>query len=330
MKQRIEWLAVLRGLNILLVVMVHVQLIDISTGTNHLFCKLMTFPFHPVRMPLFIFVSGGLLYLSRIKKNVSVADLYKDKFQRIMIPFFFFVLVYFIIKALFNEFTKSPMEISWSYFFQSFIYYRGGYPSEPLWYLAVLMFLMLMYPLYCYLCNSKWKMLSFFLFCCATYFIDTDLNSTWNVCYILELQHYLVYFFFGIFFFRYELYQYITKDTFVVGLIIAYGLLYHYNISLITSLEGIIMMCAVCMKVAHYIPSLFSSFREYIFQIYLMSMPFQVFVELILWKHLFYNEQWFYLFYVLNVSFGLIIPVIISKVVEHCPVRIIRFCFGLT
>ena len=39
MKQRIEWLAVLRGLNILLVVMVHVQLVDMSTGQNHAFCN---------------------------------------------------------------------------------------------------------------------------------------------------------------------------------------------------------------------------------------------------------------------------------------------------
>ena len=46
MKQRIEWLAVLRGLNILLVIMVHVQLVNMLTGENHLFCRALAFHFY--------------------------------------------------------------------------------------------------------------------------------------------------------------------------------------------------------------------------------------------------------------------------------------------
>ena len=116
MKQRIEWLAVLRGINILLVVIVHVQLVDMSTGANHLFCSNISIPFHPIRMPLFIFISGGLLYLSRIKKDVSTKKLYIDKFQRIMIPFIFFIFVYYLIKITFNQFAKTPTELSLNYF----------------------------------------------------------------------------------------------------------------------------------------------------------------------------------------------------------------------
>ena len=100
-KERIEWLAVLRGLNILLVVMVHIQLIDMSTGENHAFCTALNYPFHPIRMPLFIFVSGGLLYLSRISKNIPILELYKDKCQRILIPFVFFCNCIFFDKGIF-------------------------------------------------------------------------------------------------------------------------------------------------------------------------------------------------------------------------------------
>jgi len=329
MKQRIEWLAVLRGLNILLVVMVHVQLIDMSTGANHYFCELMALPFHPVRMPLFVFVSGGLLYLSRIRKSVRVADLYKDKFQRIVIPYLFFVVAYFVIKALFNQFSKSPIELSCAYFLKSFVYYRGGYPSQPLWYLAVLMFFMLMYPLFCYLCRSKWKMSTFLLFCCTVYFIDSDLESPWNVCYILELHHYLVYFFFGIFFFRYELFRYVENVLLLPVLVVLYAVCYYYSIPLLTSLVGIVMMCAMCMKIAQHLPMLFSSFREYIFQIYLMSLPFQNVVELILWRQL-YDERLFFFFYLLNVVAGLFVPVLIAKVIERSDSTWLRHCFGLS
>ena len=328
MKQRIEWLAVLRGFNILLVVMVHIQLVDMSTGTNHLFCSAVAFPFHPIRMPLFIFISGGLLYLSRIRKNISTKALYKDKFQRIMIPFFFFVIAYYILKIVFNEFAKTPTELSLSYFLQSFIYFRG-FPSQPLWFLAVLMMFMLMYPLFCYLCDNKYRMACFFLFCSAIYFIDSNLDSPYNVFYVLDIQHYLVYFFFGILFFRYELYNYIKSTGALLILILLYVVSYYYSIDLLISIVGIMMMCSLCLKIAQYLPNLFSSFREYIFQIYLMSLPFQTFVELILWKNVFYYEEFFYLFYAINLLAGLFMPVLIAKLVERCHVKMIRLCFGL-
>ena len=327
-KERIQWLGILRGLNILLVIMVHVQLVDMSTGENHSFCNALSFPFHPIRMPLFIFISGGLLYLSRIRKNISTKALYKDKFQRIMIPFVFFVIVYYLIKATFNQFAKTPIDLSWSNFLESFIYYRG-HSSQPLWFLAVLMFLMLMYPLFCYLCKNKYRMIAFLLFCCGIFFIDTDLESRWNVFYILEVQHYLVYFFFGIFFFRFELYKYIENIGILLVLVLLYAACYYFSLGLLTSFIGISMMCALCLKIGTYMPKLFSSFREYIFQIYLMSLPFQNFVELILWKKLFYNEEFVYVFYMLNVLVGLFIPVIISKLVERCNIKFVRLCFGL-
>ena len=327
-KERIQWLGILRGLNILLVIMVHVQLVDISTGENHSFCNALSFPFHPIRMPLFIFISGGLLYLSRIRKNISTKALYKDKFQRIMIPFVFFVIVYYLIKATFNQFAKTPIDLSWSNFLESFIYYRG-HSSQPLWFLAVLMFLMLMYPLFRYLCDNKYRMIAFLLFCCGIFFIDTDLESRWNVFYILEVQHYLVYFFFGIFFFRFELYKYIENIGILLVLVLLYAACYYFSLGLLTSFIGISMMCALCLKIGTYMPKLFSSFREYIFQIYLISLPFQNFVELILWKKLFYNEEFVYVFYVLNVLVGLFIPVIISKLVERCNIKFVRLCFGL-
>ena len=328
MKQRIEWLAVLRGLNILLVVMVHIQLVDMSTGTNHSFCSAVAFPFHPIRMPLFIFISGGLLYLSRIRKNIPTKALYKDKFQRIMIPFLFFVIAYYVLKVVFNEFAKTPTELSWSYFLQSFVYFRG-YPSQPLWFLAVLMMFMLMYPLFCYLCDNKYRMACFFLFCSAIYFIDSNLDSPYNVFYVMDIQHYLVYFFFGILFFRYELYNYIKSTGALLILILLYVVSYYYSIDLLTSIVGIMMMCSLCLKVAQYLPNLFSSFREYIFQIYLMSLPFQTFVELILWKNVFYYEEFFYLFYAINLLAGLFMPVLIAKLVERCHIKMIRLCFGL-
>ena len=138
-----------------------------------------------------------------------------------------------------------------------------------------------------------------------------------------------VYFFFGIFFFRFELYKYIDSAVILFILLLLYAVCYYYSITLLTSMIGIMMICSLCLMIGRYFPKLFSSFREYIFQIYLMSLPFQTFVELILWKHYFYHEQLFYLFFALNLLSGLFIPVFISKLVERCPIKAIRLCFGL-
>ena len=121
------------------------------------------------------------------------------------------------------------------------------------------------------------------------------------------------------------------RQPFIIPLLVVlYAISYYYHIPLLTSFLGIMMMCAVCLKTAQYLPNLFSSFREYIFPIYLLSLPIQNFVELILWKQLFYDENLFFLFYGLNLFSGLYIPVLISKVIERCPIKTIRLCFGLS
>ena len=94
--ERLEWLSLMRGLSIVLVVMFHVQLVDMATGENHSLCTTLPTIFTPIRMPFFIFTSGGLLYLSRIRREWTTRALYADKLRRIAIPFVFFVTFYYL------------------------------------------------------------------------------------------------------------------------------------------------------------------------------------------------------------------------------------------
>lgn len=325
---RIEWLAILRGLNILLVVMCHINLIDMQTGLNNKFCTDMTYPFHPLRMPLFIFCSGGLLYLSRIKKSWKTKDLYKDKIRRIMVPFFFFCFVYYFFKLLVNQYVKTQVDFSLCNFIESF-YLFNDHPTAPLWFLATLMTLMVMYPLFCFLCRETYRMVIFIIFCAAIYFVDFTPLCSDNIFYLFTLNHYLIYFFFGIFFFKFEMYKYMDNVAYFIIFIIAYALAYHYEVNLLSSILGILWMISLSMIIARFVPHLFSEYREYIYQIYLMSIPFQAFVELILWKKLFYNENLFYIFYFLNLLVGLYMPLLISKIVERTNFNFIKMCLGL-
>lgn len=328
MKQRLEWLSLLRGLTILLVVMFHVQLIDMSTGENHTFCETVSYPFRFVRMPTFIFVSGGLLYLSRIKSGWSTVNLYIDKTKRILLPFLFFVTFFYFFKVAFNSFVKTKVTLSVGMFLESFVIYTD-HPSAHLWFLVTLIELMLLYPLFRWLCERKVSMFLFFIFSVLFFFMDLSFLADYNYFNIANFNRYLVFFFFGITFFRYEGWKWTTSWQASLLLLVVYVVLYLLQVPLFTSFVGILLLLSISQQVALFVPKLFGSFRDYIFPIYLMSFVFQPFVELVLWKKLFYNENLFLLFYVLNVLTGIYGSVVVSKLVERIPIRFVRYCFGL-
>lgn len=327
-RDKIDWLGIARGITIILVLTHHTQLVDKSTGECFEFCTTIGNLCVPFRMALFIFISGGLLYLSRICKNWSVKDLYIDKAKRLLIPFVFFVTVYYIMKVVFSGFVKTQSDFTIRFYLESFVYYKE-HPSFTLWFLSTLSTFMLMYPLFRFLCRKVIYMCGFLVFCIAFYFVDL-FEYVPNVFNLAKINLYLVFFFSGIFFFRYNLYKYLDSYIALIASTAVYVLSYYYlGENIIASFSGIFMMCSLSQILARYVPNLFSSFRDNIYQIYLMSMIFQGFVELVLWKKLFYNEDLVLFFYVLNILSGIIFPMLVVKVVEKCPVKIVRMCFGL-
>jgi hypothetical protein len=280
-------------------------------------------------MPLFIFTSGGLLFLSRINKGWPVGRLYVDKVRRILVPMVFFVTVYYLLKMAMAPFVKTQTDISITDFLLSFaIYYR--HPSEHLWFLMVLMWFMLMYPLFRYLCKSNKGMVCFLLCCAALHFVEIPHEPEHNYFYLFTVNHYLFFFFSGIFFFKYKLYDYLNGWKATLLFAALYVLFYQVLVCwFLASITGILAIISLCRLVARYLPGLFGSFRDYIYQIYLLSLIFQGVVELILWQKLFYSPSLLLFFFVLNVLFGIYGPVLIAKVVERTPWQWLHLLFGL-
>ena len=327
-RDKYDWLDIAKGITIILVMIFHAQLVDKKTDECYGFCRIFSDLCDPVIMPLFFFISGELLYLSRIRNNWNVKDLYVDKAKRLIIPFVFFVNVYFLIKLFFNGLVKTQASISVEYYLKSYVFF-AGYSSGALWFLATLFTLMLMYPLFRFLCRKTAYMSVFLAFCIGFYFVDLS-EYIPNVFNIAGINNYLVFFFSGIFFFRYNINKYFDSYLVMIFSTVSYFLCYyHFGYNFIVSLSGIFMICSWSHILARYVPGMFSSFRDNIYQIYLMSMIFQAFVELVLWKKLFYNENLVFLFYVLNILSGIVFPMLVVKVVKKCPVKIVRMCFGL-
>lgn len=326
-KENITWIAIAKAIAIISVISVHAQFLNHSTGESFAFCSTIKDLMTPWDMALFFSLSGGLLYTTRIKRKISVGKLYKDKIVRTLVPFAFFVVVYFCVKIFVGQGAKTPVHASCDLFVRSFFFYEGM-PSAFLWFLPTLFDLMLLHPLYVFVCKQKWLECGFLLLSLILYFLDLECfwqYGAFGWCYV---SRYLVYFFLGIVAFKNNLCRHLDN---VIALLISAAILtvgIWFQVPLLHGLGGVATALSISMLIAHRFSAIFSSFRDYIFQIYLLSMFFQGVVELVLWRR-FYNENLIIPFFLLNVLSGIYGPVFVTKIVKRIPFKAFRLCFGM-
>lgn len=327
---QINWLSILRGLTIVLVLTYHVRLLNISTGECYQWILEIGKFFKPFRMSTFVMVSGALLYYTRINKNWSTGALYKDKIIRIGLPLISCTCIGNLMQLIFNGYVKTPKEVTLSSFFQSFIEYNNT-PWPHRWYLMVLLFMMFLYPFYRFVLCNKTRTLGILLLLFILEPLDYRSSVETNWLYFFSLNKYLPFFFLGIVIFKYQWYHFFDKWYLPPLLWIMYCLLLinNYGDNIIESLTGSIAMVSTAMQADRIIPTLCLSFRKYIFQIYLFGIVFQAFVELIVWRGIGCPDNFVIPFWCLNMLAGIYMPVFLSKFVEKISYRPIRLCFGL-
>lgn len=327
---QINWLSILRGLTIVLVLTYHVRLLNLSTGECYAWILDIGKAFKPFRMPTFVMVSGALLYFTRINKKWSTGALYKDKIIRIGLPLVFCTCIGNIMQLIFNGYVKTPKDVTLPSFFMSFVEYNST-PWPHRWYLMVLIFMMSLYPFYRYVLRNKTRTLIvlLLLFIFEQFDFRSCVETNW--LYLFSLNKYLPFFFLGIVIFKYQWYRYLDRWYLPILLWIVYCLLmvYDYGDNTVGAIVGSMAMVSTAMLADRIIPALCSSFRQYIFQIYLFGIVFQSFVELIVWRGLGCPDNLVVLFWCLNMLAGVYMPVFLSKIVEKIPYRSIRLCFGL-
>lgn len=329
-QNKIVWLSIIQGWAILLVVVGHVNLFTYSGTENemypagaliHRFC----YSFH---MPLFMFISGGLLYLTRLKRGFTTKNLYKDKFKRLALPFIFFTLVGFAIKVPFSSFTKRGVDISVAGLFNSLWDPANG-PLAELWFVATLIWLMLFYPLYVAAFKSIWT--EFLLLAVSAipllFDLEMDIAGWLNFTDVFSFSFYFIG---GMLFFKYDGVGFMEKRFWVTILLTAlyFVLFFFYPVRLLISLLGILCSFGWGCAVARRFPTLFSSFRDSSFQIFLVGIFPQMLLELFVWKR-FHAEWMIPLFYAVSCVAALYCGHLTVKIVQRVRWRQIRWLFGL-
>lgn len=335
---QLDWLAILRSITIILVVMAHVRLWNTTTEANYDFIDVINTFFAPLRMPVFVMVSGALLYYTRISKGWKTVALYKDKAIRIGLPLVFCTILGNVMQLIFNGFVKNPIDITLTSFLQSFVLYTG-FPWPHRWYLATLLIMMALYPLFTRL-DTWWKALLFEVILFGIYPINYGFTCEHNWFQLFTLNKYLIFFYTGILIFQFEWWKKIQQHALIIATImwIIYIIGYLTKINTlpflietfpILQLYSIFMMLSSAMVIAHILPHCFTTIRNYIFQIYLFGIAFQAFIELIVWRGIGCPNSLVILFYILNILVGIYAPICLSLIVKKTHNNFLQLCIGL-
>ena len=322
MKKQIDWLAILRGWAVLLVIIFHATLFmeqhaDSVESFLGIFNELFYF-----RMPLFFFISGYLLCYTKILKNGSFGSIIRERVPRILIPYIVITWGVYFSKLIAGMFISlgSPVEFSAKIIIDMFLYPYTRNPWPTLWFLNTIIVFFLCYPLLKLSLKNVFTTVSTFLLLTVFYLVVSPLEI--EILNFPFVAKYFVFFYFGLLFARFELYKYgknIAIFLISAGIMIAVFTLWKYNIISLTfflllySLAGIYISIYFAMQCEKIIPTLFSSFRKYYYQIYLVSPFFHIAVCLAYEKMDSNNPL---LFIVISAILGLYGPVLICKAAE--------------
>lgn len=326
MKQKITWLQILQGWSMLLVVIGHITLTGTFENPDTPISAAIETIIYSFHMPLFMFISGFLFYLTKISRDKAYPEVVTDKLKRLGAPYLFFTIFTFIVKFIFAPFIKRPVELSLSQFVDCFLY-PGSNPLSEMWFVATLFIIMLLYPLLKYMITSALKTGLLLLGCIAlNLFFPTDIDM---LC-LSSVAYMLLFFSLGILFCQHNLQRFLATPW---TLVILTALFAAFTLTpgcpeLLLNLSGIFFSVSLALNLAPVAPRLFSSFRDYTFQIFLLGIFPQIAVR-IFYARLPHNEFSYWALYLASIVLGIYIPVLIAKVIQKSRSALVRRCFGL-
>lgn len=332
-ENKIMWLSIVQGWAILLVIIGHANCFTYEEAPAypvitygfydfiHRFC----YAFH---MPLFMFVSGGLLYYSRISRGFSVKALYVDKLKRLLLPYLFITIIAFFIKGLLVSNAKRGVDMSVGGFFNALFDPNTG-PMIELWFVGTLMWLMALYPVYKVALKSVWTELILLGVTLIAFIIADDISvKGW-----FSLNNVFSFSFFfvgGILFFKYSIYRWFERRIWLtIAVTILFFVMLEIRASILfTSIPGILMSIGWGVTIVYRFPGMFSWFRDYSYQIYLLGLFPQMFVELFVWTKV--HNAWLQVPYVIvSCASAIIFAIVVSKITKRFRPAWMRWLIGL-
>lgn len=324
-KRKIDWLTVLQGFSMLLVVIGHVMLTNVSNDPSTPIATKIQDVIYSFHMPLFVFISGWLFFYTCINKEKSYKDVIIAKLRRLGMPFLAFTLMATLLKLAFPSLMHR--QVTTQELVDTFILFRSN-PLSEMWFIVVLLVLMMFYPVYRMAFKQK-SSTCILLFISLILFI---LPPQITVFYIKKVCHMAPFFVGGMLCCKYELQEYM-RSFLALGVSSVMFVLWnvmgviHDSMNFFPICIGIFFSFSLCINIAKICPKLFSSFRDYTFQIFLIGIFFQMVIR---WGYVRLEQEWLFVpLWLLSVVIGVYAPTLIAKIIEMKAPKHLKICFGL-
>ena len=326
MGKKIEWLAVLQGFSMLLVVIGHVSftngtVIDPSPFAAHI--ERIIYTFH---MPLFIFISGWLFYYTCIGREKPYKNMLVSKVKRLVVPFWAFTLVTMALKMAFPQLMHRVVDRE--EIINTFLLFSSN-PLGEMWFIVVLFELMLIYPVYRLITkNDLTATLGLGVAVALSFLVPERL--TWFQFH--QFSQMAPFFVAGILCCKYGWQRHLDTVWALATTLLWFvacnvlGMLPE-SMKIVTVSAGIAFSFSLCLSLARFRPQLFGSFRDYTFQIFLMGIFFQMVIRWIYVK--FDNELLFWPLWLISVLIGVYAPTLIAIALDKYAPKYMKMCFGL-
>lgn len=325
-KDEIVWLSVLQGWAMLLVVIGHVRH-GASTFVWETPLQNFIYSFH---MPLFMFISGYLFYLTQMRKSKAYSEMIKNKAQRLLIPYFILSLVTLLLKVTFSQYMRRPANFSFDQILDAFVFLTNN-PLGEMWFINALFGLFLLYPLYKIMDDKSWaEAMMLFVFIFLYFWRPTNLAFVLDFSSICRMG---VFFYTGLLLAKYCSLEKLAHWGMFAVLSAFLLLVFFFKelnsvLGLLCAFAGIFASYSLALNLVKVAPSIFISFRNYTYQIFLLGIFPQIFVRIVFNK-LALGDYVVILMYVVSIALGIYSSVLISKIVQKSDIAVIKHPLGL-
>ena len=321
----VNWLLILQGWTMLWVVIGHSNLEE--PGCNPVFEEFLYSFAYSFHMPLFMLISGWLFYYTRLSSSEinnpwTFGGVLKDKVVRILIPGLVFSIIAYAVKLAFPGDVSRQVSLNGAEIAHSYLYPNDN-PLRELWFLVTLFWFFALFPLWKAVLSKNWSTWILLLVLCVLHFVHPQ-------CELLCLDRvfdFAIWFYLGIIASRYNAVDKLKGKHFVWFLpvsICIYVLGRVYS-PFIATVGGILLSFSIALVLDKLLPSVFSSFRKYTYQIFLLGIFVQILVKI-----LYHHHAWPYIpCYLLCILLGIYVPVIVAKTVEMINWEPLMICYGL-
>lgn len=330
--EKINWLLILQGWSMLLVVVGHAGLNGLDMSTEPAFSRIIREHIYSFHMPLFMVISGYLYYLTKVKRNTQYIPLIRNKLYRLGIPFLFFTAATICVKPWFNSLMGRPAQFSLGEFINAILYPQNN-PLGEMWFIGTLFMLFVYSPIFKFALKNIYTEIGLLIIvlCCRLIPVRLGIDL---LCTDIVLR-YAVWFYAGMLFCKYSIQNRLDKFIWLPISVLLYGITYYFYsqayspvTSFIVTVSGCLMSFSLAININKICPGCFGSFRNYTYQIYLMGIFFQWLFRVLYEQYVF--PQYYLPCYIINVLIGLYIPVLIARIIQKINCKYINPLFGLS